>query len=113
MEITEISAQNFDAEVLEEADRDVLLLAHDKNCPLCQQTVPVFEGTLADRVDPQKAKLTMLELGQPRPPDLIDVPSVPYLYIYRNGQQIAAMELSTDNRGPRKAIAEEVRKYSE
>jgi len=28
--VTEISAQNFDAEVLAEESRDVLLLAHDK-----------------------------------------------------------------------------------
>lgn len=31
MEVTGISAQNFDAEVLKEANRDVLLLAHDRD----------------------------------------------------------------------------------
>ncbi len=30
MEITDITAHNFDAEVLGEGNRDVLLLAHDK-----------------------------------------------------------------------------------
>lgn len=31
MEITDITAQNFAEEVLGEGNRDVLLLAHDKN----------------------------------------------------------------------------------